>query len=364
MRINGFDLTRFGTVSRPIGMLDLNLRTAGEGGGATFRNQLSRGANVRANANAGPIRIQLPGENCVYTGGIKGNRVNQSVYVSYTEESTADDPIVRIRGEADSGSFDFTCHINEIDPRGASYAELSALYGHLVKTGEYQGGGGAVTPLGYEFYGSRDMLEKQDFIAGLSALSVSSRIDPRGRADAKYMLSVYENFARDCGQARTVTAFTHEVQKDVICESEAGAGSYETLGELMTAYREWKALQPGQSLPGGQGLTGENISYLRERYGGELSLFQKIEALDTLQQMGIITRDQQDAALGRNMKYLSAGDTMLTVLPLDEGDQPPAEEIDGDSWFERFQQQALILSKDGDLDMLLGWIDTLAEQPA
>ena len=52
--------------------------------------------------------MRLPHQNCVYTGGLR-NRVNQNVYAEYTEESTEDDPIVRISGEADGGPFDFTC---------------------------------------------------------------------------------------------------------------------------------------------------------------------------------------------------------------------------------------------------------------
>lgn len=158
-------------------------------------SQFSNNLEAPASSRVDRITIRLPGEDCVYTGGIKGNRINQNVYVEYTDDSSADDPVVRISGEADSGSFDFVCHINDIDPRNASYAELSALYGHLVKTGEYRSStGGAVTPYGYEFFGSRDMLKKQDFIAGISALSVSDRIEPHGRADAKYMLRVYQNF--------------------------------------------------------------------------------------------------------------------------------------------------------------------------
>lgn len=160
------------------------------------KSQFSRNFGASESPGADRFTIRLPGENCVYTGGIMGSRIHQNVYVEYTEDSTADDPVVRISGEADSGSFDFVCHINDIDPRNASYAELSALYGHLVKTGEYHSTGGAVTPYGYEFFGARDMLKKQDFIAGISALSASDRIGPRGQADAKYMLSVYQNFMR------------------------------------------------------------------------------------------------------------------------------------------------------------------------
>ncbi len=58
----------------------------------------------------------------------------QSVSVSYTEDSTAEDPIVRVTGASLSGKFDFTCHINDIDTRNASYAELFALSQHQKHT--------------------------------------------------------------------------------------------------------------------------------------------------------------------------------------------------------------------------------------
>ncbi len=139
------------------------------------------------------VCLRMPGENCIYTGGWMGGRIFQNIYVEYTEDATAEDPIVRITGEADGGSFDFVCRINDIDPSNASYAEMTALYGHLIHTGEYKGAGGAVTPYGYEYFGSRDMLKKQDFIAGLSAMSASDLCGPRNRADAKYLLHLYQN---------------------------------------------------------------------------------------------------------------------------------------------------------------------------
>lgn len=35
------------------------------------------------------------------------------------------------------------------------------------------------------------------------------------------------------------------------------------------------------------------MAYLRERYSGDLTMFRKIEALDTMFDMGIITREQR-----------------------------------------------------------------------
>lgn len=198
MGINTGDLLSLG-YSMPLGQLNTNSlagRTVSVAGFGSQLTQLSQRAQFSGNSGSSPqvIHLRLERENCVYTGGMKGQRINQNVYAEYTEDSTADDPIVRISGEADSGSFDFVCHINDIDPRNASYAELSALYGHLVKTGKLSGTDETVTPCGYEFVGDRDMLKKQDFIAGLSALSVSDHVGPRGKVDAKYMLNVYQDF--------------------------------------------------------------------------------------------------------------------------------------------------------------------------
>ena len=53
----------------------------------------------------------------------------QEIYAEYTTDSTAKDPIVSVWGTSDSGAYDFTCHVKEIDPSNASYAELAALFG-------------------------------------------------------------------------------------------------------------------------------------------------------------------------------------------------------------------------------------------
>ena len=63
-------------------------------------------------------------------------------------------------------------------------------------------------------------------------------------------------------------------------------------------YQAWKSQQPARKLPNSRGLTEENLAYLRENFSGELSLFQRIEAADTMREMGIITEDQMMNALG------------------------------------------------------------------
>ena len=73
----------------------------------------------------GPDFFLRMGEAILCSGGVGG--ANPQTYeAEFTAGSTDEDPVVRIRGTASSGEFDFTCHIRDIDPRSASYAELAA----------------------------------------------------------------------------------------------------------------------------------------------------------------------------------------------------------------------------------------------
>ena len=83
----------------------------------TGTHQLIQGPN---------IHLRMKGENCIYSGGrFSDSATFQNIYAEYTSDSTAEDPVVRISGTAESGKFDFICHIRDIDPSNASYAELS-----------------------------------------------------------------------------------------------------------------------------------------------------------------------------------------------------------------------------------------------
>lgn len=68
--------------------------------------------------------------------------------------------------------------------------------------------------------------------------------------------------------------------------------------QIWIDYQEWKGQQPARKLPASHGATDENMAYLRENYAGELSMFQRIEAVDTMREMGIITEDQMMKSLG------------------------------------------------------------------
>lgn len=68
--------------------------------------------------------------------------------------------------------------------------------------------------------------------------------------------------------------------------------------QIMADYRAWKSQQPERVLPDSKGTTEENLAYLIENFSGELSIFQRIEAVDTMREMGILTHNEMMDALG------------------------------------------------------------------
>lgn len=72
------------------------------------------------------ILLWAPGPGCIFSGGGDG----QSAYIEYTADSTPEAPIVRISGRSLSGDYTQTVHLNDIDPRSATYPEICALLAH------------------------------------------------------------------------------------------------------------------------------------------------------------------------------------------------------------------------------------------
>ena len=141
-----------------------------------------------------PIRLYLRTEKTVYSGGI-GMGGGQTVYAEYTEDSTPEDPIVRILGRASSGEYEFICHINDIDPTQASYAEMCALFGHLQKTGQFTRGPGSmhtnVLPYGINI---GNVTQRQDFMSRITEMTTSQMFDQSNRDEAKLLLKLYQDF--------------------------------------------------------------------------------------------------------------------------------------------------------------------------
>ena len=68
--------------------------------------------------------------------------------------------------------------------------------------------------------------------------------------------------------------------------------------QILSDYEAWRAQQPPRNLPGSQGATEENKAYLREHYSGRLGLFERLDAADTMVEMGILSREQMLQSLG------------------------------------------------------------------
>ena len=140
-----------------------------------------------------PIRLYLRTEKSVYSGGI--GQGSQTVYAEYTDDSTEEDPIVRILGKDINGEYEFICHINDIDPAQASYAEMCALFGHLQKTGKYTPGPGIVhrnvLPHGINI---GDVTQRQDYISQINRMTTSQMFSQSNRDEANLLLNLYQDF--------------------------------------------------------------------------------------------------------------------------------------------------------------------------
>lgn len=121
------------------------------------------------------------------------NGDGQAVHVVLTKDSTEEDPVVRITGLSYSGEFDFTCHINDIDPRNASYAEMCALVSWQNKIHPISSfrdiGLVLPTPLGMEI---GNVLQRQNFVSRSSSYLASGKFGPSIADQTKELLSLYD----------------------------------------------------------------------------------------------------------------------------------------------------------------------------
>ena len=121
--------------------------------------------------------------------------------------------------------------------------------------------------------------------------------------------------------------------------------------QIWNDYQAWKSQQPKRALPDSKGATEENIAYLREHFTGELSLYQRIEAVDTMREMGIITEEQMRNAIGigpRSLKVVHPDDPAIVVTG-------PAGDRNLQAWSSFFH--GLPLLEATDLDALLKMVD-------
>ena len=171
--------------------------------GPSFQERL---VQTTAAIQGAPIHLRMPTENTVCSAARAGrNNTMQEVYAEYTADSTAGDPIVRVSGVSDSGPYDFTCHIKDIDPSNASYAELAALFGHLEKTGAFQGSlDSRVLPTGLE---TGDVTEKRDYLGMIDRHQYDSHFGDTCKAQAAELLALYRPYAS--GPVQGASALDH-----------------------------------------------------------------------------------------------------------------------------------------------------------
>lgn len=133
--------------------------------------------------------------------------------------------------------------------------------------------------------------------------------------------------------------------------------------KLMYTYDDWKAQQPPQELPDSRGATEENLAYLKERYSGDLSWVERVDALETMAQLGVITEDQKFDALGVcggppvNINNWDEAKKILT-----EGMEKAVEEqraYDRGGWDACFQDRPVGTFKTA--DDLFAWLDKILE---
>ena len=127
--------------------------------------------------------------------------------------------------------------------------------------------------------------------------------------------------------------------------------------KLMDSYEAWKAKQPPKDLPDSWGPTEENLAYLKEHYSGDLSWEERVDALETMEQMGIITRDHKNEAMGSEMKVFKNFGKVMTVECITVKGQLPG--ISG-NWDEYFQDCAISTFKTA--DDLFAWLDQILEK--
>lgn len=115
--------------------------------------------------------------------------------------------------------------------------------------------------------------------------------------------SSYSGVPDYAAEKKTESAFAKYLdvdrQRQMMWELPPGKGLSSVYMQFMDDYRAWKAQRAEEALPDSQGWTEENLNFLRERYGGDdLSAFEIYEALDTMQDLGLISQKAKNCATG------------------------------------------------------------------
>lgn len=124
-------------------------------------------------------------------------------------------------------------------------------------------------------------------------------------------------------------------------------------------YREWQEAREPIEIPNENGWNDENIQYLENRYPGELSMFERVEALYTMCQMKCITPEEYQKAIGSdaNMVVEDAGSCTCISGPLEGyGCQLPSHlRVEETDWYKVWA--ALPLNEADSLEKLFDMLE-------
>ncbi|MDE7219770.1 MAG: hypothetical protein K2O45_09140, partial [Oscillospiraceae bacterium] len=133
--------------------------------------------------------------------------------------------------------------------------------------------------------------------------------------------------------------------------------------KLLHSYEAWKVQQPSQDLPGSWGPTEENLAYLKEHYTGDLSWEERVDALETMEQLGVISKDQKYEALGSksgpSFNIHDQEEMMRVLVPQMEKAVEEYHAYNRGGWDACFQDRPIGTFKTA--DDLFAWLDKLLE---
>lgn len=79
-------------------------------------------------------------------------------------------------------------------------------------------------------------------------------------------------------------------------------------------YRDWQETREPVEVPNENGWNAENIQYLKDRYPGELTMFERVEALQTMLKMKCITPEEYQKAIGSDANVVVEDATVATCV--------------------------------------------------
>lgn len=153
--------------------------------------------------------------------------------------------------------------------------------------------------------------------------------------------------------------FQHMIKSASSKTASGSAGNSVTalvspLVQYSIEYNKWRENREPLNVPGADGWTEENIQYLKNRYRGELSVFELDEALDAMKKMGCITPEEYRKAVGTKLTVCDAREATCVTGRLEDGGYsryPWLDAPSGDFWAEALK--SLPFSKANTLDELL-----------